>query len=172
SGCLPPSTNSATKFLNDSNMKMSCGAALRRDLNPTFISRRKAGRSRLRSGLQGAALLDGPAVVIALFEQSQIGEHVRIGRVLGAGLVELLFGPGIVAAQHVGEALVVEDFRRRADQADGRRIGAVGEVEAAQPVVGRREPDPGAGVVRMLLHGGAEAPLGETEIVAAEIFLA
>ena len=41
-----------------------------------------------------------------------------------------------------------------------------------QPVIGRGEPDPGPSVVRMLFHGTAEALLGETEIVAAEIFLA
>ena len=51
------------------------------------------------------------------------------------GLLELFVGALVVAAQHVGEALVVEDFRRRADRPDGCRVGAVGQIEAAQPVV-------------------------------------
>src|SRR5580704_17790898 len=119
-----------------------------------------------------AALLDGLAVAVALFEQLQIGLDVGVGRVFGAGFFELLVGAGIVAAQHVGEALVVEDFGRRADEAQRRSIGAVGEIETVQPVIRRGEPDPGAGIVRMLFHGAAEALLGETEIVAAEILLA
>ena len=81
-------------------------------------------------------------------------------------------GAGIVAAQHVGETLVVEDFHRRTDDADGLRIGAVGQIEAVQPVVRRRQPDPGLGIVRMLLDGGAITFFGQAEIVAAEIFLA
>src|SRR6202030_2876286 len=135
---------------------MLCGPKLKRPSEPRL----------------GVALLDGPAVAVALFEQLLIGLDVGIGWVLGAGFFELLVGAGVVAAQHVGEALVVEDFGRRADEAQRRRISAVGEIETMQPVVGRGEPDPGAGVVRMLFHGSTEALFGETEIVAAEIFLA
>src|SRR5690242_19998223 len=81
-------------------------------------------------------------------------------------------GAGVIAAQHVGETLVVENLRRRADQADRLRIGAVGEIETAQPVVRRGEADPGFGVARILFGGGAEALFGVAEVVVAEIALA
>ena len=51
-------------------------------------------------------------------------------------------------------------------------VGAVGEVEAAQPIVGCRQPDPGFEVARMQLDGAAEVALGEAEIGGAEVLLA
>ena len=51
-------------------------------------------------------------------------------------------------------------------------IGAVGEVEAAQPVVGGGEPDPGLGVARMAFDRAAEIALGEAEIAGPELLLA
>ena len=55
---------------------------------------------------------------------------------LRCGLEQRGARAAVVAAQHVGIALVVQDLRRRPDDADRLRIGAVGEIEAAQPVVG------------------------------------
>ncbi len=71
-------------------------------------------------------------------------------------------GAAIVAAQHVGETLLVEDLHGQTDDADRLGIGAIGKIEAAQPVVGRGESDPGLGVARMFLDRAAEALLGES----------
>ena len=111
-------------------------------------------------------------VAVRVLQQLQIGLDVGVGGVLGLRLVQQFIGALIVAAQHVGEAFVVEHFDGRADQADDLRIGAVGEIEAVQPVVGGGEPDPGFGVVGVLLDGALEVVFGHREIVAAEIFLA
>ena len=78
----------------------------------------------------------------------------------------------VVAAQHVGIAAVVEELRGQPDDGDGLVVGAVGEVEAAQPVIGGREPDPGLGVARMGLDGAAEIALGEPEIAGPGLLLA
>ena len=51
-----------------------------------------------------------------------------------------------------------------ADDAGRLGIGAVGEIETPQPVVGRRKPDPGFGIARMLLDRAAEVLFGEAEI--------
>lgn len=75
----------------------------------------------------------------------------------GLGLFKLLLGTPVFAAQHEGEALVVEDFRRRANDADGLLVGAVGEIEAVQVVIAGRQADPGGGGARMLADGAAEA---------------
>ena len=117
-------------------------------------------------------LLDRLALTVAVFEQAHIGLDMGIAGVLGLSVLELLLRPRVIAAQHIRKALIVEDFRRRANDADGLFVGAVGEIEAVQPVVGRREPDPGLGVARMFFRGAAKAFLGEAEIVAAEILLA
>ena len=119
-----------------------------------------------------AVLLNRLVLVVAVFEQLQIGLDVGIGGVPGLGLFEQLMRARVIAAQHVGEALVVEDFDRRPDDRCASRISAVGEIEAAQPVIGCGQADPGLGIVRMFLGGAAEAFFGEAEIVAAEIFLA
>src|SRR6201999_3431387 len=70
------------------------------------------------------------------------------------------------------ETLIVEDLGGRADDANGLRIGAVGEIKAVQPVVRSGEAHPGLGVVGMFLDRRAEALFGKAEIVAAEISLA
>ena len=93
-------------------------------------------------------LLHRLAAAVAVFQQLHIGRDVRIAGVLGRRLLEQFMGAGVVAAQHVGKALVVEDFHGRADDADGLGVSAVGEIEAAQPVVARGQPDPGLGIVR------------------------
>ena len=54
------------------------------------------------------------------------------------------------ATQHIGESLVIEDFRRRPDDADGLLVGTVGEIEAVQPVIRCRKPNPGLGL--SLIH--------------------
>jgi hypothetical protein len=74
-----------------------------------------------------APLLHRFAVVAAVVEQLQIGLDVGIARVLGLRLFEHFVRAGVVAAQHVGEAFVVEELDGRADQADRLGIGAVGE---------------------------------------------
>ena len=51
----------------------------------------------------------------ALVEQVQIVGHVFVARVLALGVEQGFAGALVVAAQHVGEALVVEDLRRRAE---------------------------------------------------------
>ena len=106
------------------------------------------------------------------FEQFEIVLDVGTARVLGLRDAQCLACARVVAAQHVGIALVVEDLRRRPDDLDRLLVGAVGELEPAQPVIGGREPDPGLGVARMLLDGTAEVALGETEIAGAEVLLA
>ena len=58
-----------------------------------------------------------------------------------------------------------------ADDADGLGIGAVGEIEAAQAVVGGGKAEPGLGVARMRLDRVAEMLLGQAEIVGAVCFL-
>ncbi len=63
--------------------------------------------------------------------------HVFIAGVLALGGGQLLARALVVAAQHVGIALVVQDLGRRPEDADGLAVGAVGEIEAAQAVVGR-----------------------------------
>ena len=56
--------------------------------------------------------------------------------------------------------------------ADRLPIGAVGEIETLQPVVGRGKADPGFDVARMQLDRAAEMLLGEPEIGGAEVLLA
>jgi hypothetical protein len=48
----------------------------------------------------------------------------------------------------------------------------MGEIKTVQPIVGRRQSDPGLGVARTLLDRATEAFFGEIKITAAEIFLA
>ena len=60
-----------------------------------------------------------------------------------------------------------EQFRGLADDADRLLVGAVGEVEALQLVIGRRQPEPGLGIARMRLDGAAEIALGEAVIAGA-----
>src|SRR6185312_15485029 len=133
---------------------------------------RRIARDAGRAAPAMPSLLNGLALERAVLKQLHVGLDVRVAGVLFLRLFELLVGAGVVAAQHVGEALVIEDFRRSADDADGFGIGAVGEIETAQPVVGCREAHPGFAVARTRLDGLAEVPLGQAEIVAAKIFLA
>ncbi len=61
---------------------------------------------------------------------------------LRSGGVKLLARALVVAAQHVGIALVVQDLGGRPDDADGLSVSAIGEIEATQAVVGGRKPEP------------------------------
>jgi len=56
---------------------------------------------------------------------------------------------------------LVHDLRRRPDQSYGLLVGAVGEIEALQAVVGRGKVEPGFSVARMQFNGLAEMPLGQ-----------
>src|SRR6185436_15403961 len=80
-------------------------------------------------------LLDALAFAHGLLEQLQIALNIRIFRILGLGLQERDARTRIVAAQNEGIALVVEDLRRLANDADSLSVGAVCELEAAQLVV-------------------------------------
>jgi hypothetical protein len=127
-----------------------------------------------KAGSLGVApwrLLDRLAVVIALFKQLQISLNVGIGWVLGLRFLKLFVGARVVAAQHVGEALIVQDLGGRTDDADRLGIGAIGEIEAVQPIIRRGKTDPGFSIIRMFLDRGAEALFSKAEIVAAELFL-
>ena len=65
--------------------------------------------------------------------------------------------------------MVVEDFRRRAYDRHRLLIGAVGEIEALQPVVGCGQAGPGLGVARRILYRLAEMLLGEPEAARPEV---
>src|SRR5271170_3468471 len=86
--------------------------------------------------------LDGFAFLIALLQHLHVGLGVGVAGVLGQRLLELLARPRVVAAHHVGKALVVEDFHGGAGEPDGLAVGAVGQIVAAQAVVGCRKPEP------------------------------
>ena len=60
----------------------------------------------------------------------------------------------------------------RPEDADGLRIGAVGEIETAQAVVGGSQAEPGFRVARMHLGGVTEIFLGQPEIIGAVLLLA
>src|SRR5262245_11403344 len=92
-------------------------------------------------------LLHALALAHALVEQLQIVPDVGIVRILGLGLQERHARARIVAAQHVGIALVIEQFRGLANDADSLVVGAIGELEAAQLIIGRRQAHPGFGVL-------------------------
>ena len=64
-------------------------------------------------------LLDRLALTNALFEQLQVRLDVGIPRIAGPRLIQFLPRPRVIAAQHVGEALIVEDLHRGPDQAHG-----------------------------------------------------
>ncbi len=109
----------------------------------------------MRDGVQASKSPNfGPSVdhfllADGLLEQPQIILDVRACRVFCLCGKQCGARPAEVAAQHVGEALVVQNFRRRTAEPNGLRVGAVGEIEAAQPIVGRSEPNPGLELFRM-----------------------
>jgi hypothetical protein len=105
-----------------------------------------------------------------LSSSKEVVLDVGIIGVFGAGVEEDLAGAGEVPAQHIGIALIVEDFRCRAGDAQHLVIGAVGKLEAFQPVIGGGKP--GLGVARALLDGLAEIAFRETVIVFAKVLLA
>src|SRR5499426_1140761 len=126
--------------------------------------------------LLASDLLAAAATAHALFQKLDVVLDVRVGRVLRQGLGEPGAGAVIIAAQHVGEALVVENLRRTADDGDGGRIGAVGEVEALEPVVGRRQANPGLGLALgrnvLVLDHAPEKLFGEAVVFFVELALA
>ena len=117
-------------------------------------------------------LIDRLGLARALVQQPEIVGDVGTFRVLGLGCQEHAAGAPVVAAQHVGKALVVHDLGRCPDDLDGLGIGAVGEIEALEPVVGRGEADPGFGVARMQLDRLAEMPFRQAVAALQEVFLA
>ena len=102
----------------------------------------------------------------------QIVRHVFVIGVLALGGTQLGARAFVVAAQHIGITLVVEDLDRRPENAGGLFVGAVGEIEAAQAVVGGGKTQPGFRVVGMQLDRAPEMLLGETVIVGAILDLA
>ena len=66
--------------------------------------------------------------------------------------------------------MVVEDLRGLPHKSDGVSIGAVGEVEASNPVIGCRQTDPGGRIFRGLFGGVAEVTFGETVMASVEVF--
>src|SRR6202521_1398008 len=109
----------------------------------------------------------------ALRQQIQVVLDVRIAGIEVASGHELLPGVAVIAAQQIGIALVVEDLRRRAENLDRMRIGAVGELEPTQPIIGGGKPEPGFGIAPRLAGSlfdrAAEVALGESEIAFAEM---
>src|SRR5215471_18087096 len=62
------------------------------------------------------------------------------GRIIGLafiGLEELPTRVRQVATQHVRVALIVENLRGLSHKSDGVNIGAIGEIKARKPVIGR-----------------------------------
>src|SRR5580704_13249577 len=112
-------------------------------------------------------LLDGLTLAGAVFQKLNVIEHVFIAGILALSGSELLARALVVATQHVGIALVVQDFGGRSDNADGLGVGAVGEIEAAQTVIGRGQAEPGFRVTRAQFSSMAEIFLGQSEIVGA-----
>ncbi len=117
-------------------------------------------------------LLDRLALPDAFIQQPQIVGDEFIVRILAPGLLQRRARAPEVAAQHVGVALIVEDLDRRPDDADRLPIGTIGEIETAQPVVGRRQSQPGLGVTRMQLDRVAEILLGQPVVAVPELQLA
>ena len=103
-----------------------------------------AGPTRYRRGL-----LNGLAFAIALFQQTNIVLHVFIGRIFSLCDGKRGMRALVVAAQHVGVALVVENLNRRADNADRLGIGAVGQIKATQAIVGSSKTKPSFRIARM-----------------------
>src|SRR5262249_28365841 len=118
-----------------------------------------------------------PLLLPRLFAQGGL-EHFEI--VLDVGVVGIarlrleqdLAGAALVAAQHIGVTAIVENFCCGSGDLCRLIVGAVGEIEAALPVVAGGKPDPGFEIARMQLDGAAEVPLGQTEVPGAEVLLA
>jgi hypothetical protein len=81
--------------------------------------------------------LDGLALAAAGFQEMQIILHVFVAGVLALGGVKLLTRAFVIAAQHVGIVLVVQDLGGWPNNADRLSVGAVGGIEAAQAIIGR-----------------------------------
>src|SRR5476649_844064 len=80
------------------------------------------------SGGEIFALLYRLALPRALFQELDIVRDEFVARILALGFRQLDARALVVAAQHIGIALVIEDFRSRPDDADGLIVGAVGEL--------------------------------------------
>jgi hypothetical protein len=94
----------------------------------------------------------------ALIEQGDVVGNVGIGGVFCPRFLQNSARMHEVAAQQEGIALIVEDLGRAADQRLRRGClwGAVGEIEAPQPVIGGGEPEPGIGLARSGVDRPAE----------------
>ena len=76
-------------------------------------------------------------------EQHQIVLNIGIGRVLLGRKQKRRARFAKVAAQHVGISLIVQDLRRRTDDAGRLLVGAIGQFETAQAIIGSGETEPG-----------------------------
>ena len=101
---------------------------------------------------RGRRLLHSLAASHAFLDQNEIVVDVGIIRISGLGRQQDLAGARIVGPQDVRIALVVENFRRFADDANGPAIGAISEIEPLQPIIACGETDPRFGIARMRLN--------------------
>src|SRR5262245_1386262 len=117
-------------------------------------------------------LLRSLALAQARLEQLEIVLDVGVAGVLALGFQQRFAGALGIAAQNVGVAAVVEDLGGRPRDLHGLVVGAVGELEPAQAIVGSGKPEPRLEVARMQLDGAAEVALGRCEIPRIEMLLA
>src|SRR6516165_4302838 len=101
-------------------------------------------------GTGAARVGNPPDELLARIQELEIIDNKRIVGFALVGLEESLAGIGKIPAQHVGIALVVEELRGLAGEPDGTSVGAIGEIEAGEPIVGGRQPYPGGRVARGL----------------------
>src|SRR5215510_162717 len=102
----------------------------REPITPGFRHRAHGYGSSPARGRRNAwlDLLSAAVAAHAFFQNLDIVLDVWVGRIHLERLAELGARAHVVPAQHVREALVVEDLGRRPDDADGCRVGAVGEL--------------------------------------------
>jgi len=110
-----------------------------------------------------SSLLDSLALAIALFQQTNIILDILVGGIFTLGCRERCVRAFVVAAQHVGIALVVQNLDGRPKDANRLTVGAIGKIETPQAVVGGGKTEPGLGVARVL---------GKTVVACSEVFLA
>src|SRR5262245_65748333 len=121
-------------------------------------------------------LLPSAAAPHALLQKLEVVPDVRVGRVKRERFSELLVRARVVAAQHVGEALVVQDLGRGPQNGDRRVIGAVRQLEALEAVVRGAEADERLRLALrrhvLLLGHASEVQLGEAVVLLVIVALA
>ena len=108
------------------------------------------------------------ALAQAFVQHGQIVLNIGVARVLRLRLKKDDAGAATISAKEIRIPLIVQDFGCRPDQTDGLRIGAVGEVEALQLVVARRQSDPGLDVLRALERGDLSVEAAMARIAEIE----